>query len=223
MGVVKGLLGVRKSTCNEICLLEADFPSLKSSILNKRHRYLDKKIPNLSSDDPLYMAIELVRQANTTSYRIIIRDMQQVNENIIQKEREKIQVSVRNTRTTKRQTYVNLNPKLCSPQIYTKVEIPEYKRVEYTRFRLSSHNLKIETGRWSRISRENRKCICEMNAIQSEDHVALECPLTAELTISHNIVAESLEQLFDKCTSENVDYIYKLKKMFDKLNQADVP
>ena len=46
----------------------------------------------------------------------------------------------------------------------------------FTRSRLSSHRLKIETGRWARIEPEDRLCMC--GQIQTEEHVLLYCVLT---------------------------------------------
>ena len=42
---------------------------------------------------------------------------------------------------------------------------------------LSSHSLKVETGRWSRIPKDDRLCGCG-EAIQDEEHVLLRCPKT---------------------------------------------
>lgn len=50
-------------------------------------------------------------------------------------------------------------------------------RISLTKFRLSSHNLAIETGRHDNIPRENRKCRnCSMNVIENEYHLLLVCP-----------------------------------------------
>ena len=128
-------------------------------------------------------------------------------------EREDVRNSIRNSTSTKRKTYINMNPNLISPKIYTNGNVPEYQRIEFSRFRLSSHNLRIETGRWSRIARENRFCSCEMNAVQTEDHVALECPLTADLRRAYNISFTCLVELFENCTSQTIAYIYKVLKL----------
>ena len=50
-------------------------------------------------------------------------------------------------------------------------------------FRLSSHNLKIETGRWTRQPRELRLCLC--GQVQDEMHVIQFCPLTERLRYFH--------------------------------------
>ena len=62
--------------------------------------------------------------------------------------------------------------------VYT-TDVPERDRKAFTQLRLGSHRLKIETGRWSRISRENRLCSC--GQIQTECHVLLSCPVNEYL------------------------------------------
>jgi len=72
---------------------------------------------------------------------------------------------------TKFRTYVHIKPHMTvSPMYVGKVlSIPDRDRVYATRLRLSSHKLAIETGRWSRIPREDRLCPCCV--IQTEEHV----------------------------------------------------
>ena len=50
------------------------------------------------------------------------------------------------------------------------------KRVDITRFRLSSHFLPIEALRYKKIIREERKCtICNLNELGDEQHYLLKC------------------------------------------------
>ena len=50
-------------------------------------------------------------------------------------------------------------------------------RISLTKFRLSSHNLEIETGRYDNIPREERFCKnCSMKAVETEYHFLLVCP-----------------------------------------------
>ena len=63
--------------------------------------------------------------------------------------------------------------------------IPDYKRQALTRIRLMSHNLKIELGRWSRIPRELRICVCTENQVQDEEHVLLHCPLSTHIRVKY--------------------------------------
>ncbi len=53
-------------------------------------------------------------------------------------------------------------------------------KIALTKFRISSHNLHIETGRYERPKLEphQRLCIyCDMQTVENEFHFLLECPL----------------------------------------------
>ena len=175
MSIIKSLLWVRKSTCNDTCLLEANFPSLKSYVTQRKKSFFQKKWPLIEEGDPLYRAMELVKQKNTKSYRMIEK-LLNVTSNIITGERENLKEKILNSNTTKRISYCKLNPLLKCPNIYNSVTIKEYQRITFSRFRLSSHNLKIETDRWNRIPREQRVCPCHSDKIQSEKHATIEWP-----------------------------------------------
>lgn len=55
-------------------------------------------------------------------------------------------------------------------------------RIAYSRLRLSSHDLAIETGRYTNIERKYRKCLqCNMGAVESEYHFILVCPKYRDL------------------------------------------
>ena len=55
-------------------------------------------------------------------------------------------------------------------------------RKALARFRCSSHNLEIETGRHRNIARSDRICTkCNLNQVESEFHFLLVCPLYREL------------------------------------------
>lgn len=57
-------------------------------------------------------------------------------------------------------------------------------RVTLSRFRTSSHNLNIETGRYENLPREQRICkSCNMKKVETEYHFLLVCPRYRELRI----------------------------------------
>ena len=58
----------------------------------------------------------------------------------------------------------------------------EKYKIVLTRFRLSSHELHIERGRYENVPRDERICkCCNMSQIESEYHFLLVCPLYTEL------------------------------------------
>ena len=99
----------------------------------------------------------------------------------------------RNTTSSKRSTYLGMNPSLSQHDIYKNENVSEYLRISFTRFRVSSHDLNIEKGRWSKIPRENRKCICDQDEIQTEMHVLLQCPITYHIREKYNISQNSIK------------------------------
>ena len=86
----------------------------------------------------------------------------------------------RNRDQTKFRVYSELNPELSVHPLYSSPEyIPDFVRQSFSRLRLQSHSLKVETGRWSRIPREQRLCDrCDAGAVQDEAHVLIACTYT---------------------------------------------
>lgn len=62
-------------------------------------------------------------------------------------------------------------------QFYLRKPIPNKYQKCISRFRLSSHQLSIETGRFYNIERHNRKCFLCSNSIEDEFQFILICPI----------------------------------------------
>ena len=64
----------------------------------------------------------------------------------------------------------------------------EKYRKELSRFRLSSHSLYIETGRYENVNRQDRLCkVCTQNVLESEYHFLLCCSAYSELRVKYSI------------------------------------
>ena len=179
---VKCLLGVRKTTANDLCLAEIGLPSLQSLVRHKQQTFIKNMINKTASihDDPFRFALDLTHAGNVTLSRYI-NNILTVNNHIAEANdnlHERIRTSIR----TKFVTYYDINPTMVVPNVYAvnnRSIVPEHYRIAFTRLRLSSHNLKIETGRWSRIPRERRLCQC--GSVQDERHVLELCARTEHL------------------------------------------
>ena len=170
----------------------------------------------LQCDDPLWKAIELCRSADTKSYRYI-QTIFEDRSDIYVEDKSRRAEELKASASTKRATLIKLNPSLQQHKVYKNDALPEFKRIEFTRFRLSSHNLKVETGRWSRTEQENRTCSCTAGGVQDETHVLFKCDLTANIRERHNIQGDSLEDLFDGTEDQSLcDIFYELSKIFTK-------
>ena len=91
------------------------------------------------------------------------------------------QKSILEKKGSKFAMYVKLNPTLATHRLYTdRHTIPDKLRIVFTRFRTSSHRLRVELGRWSRVPAELRTCPCGSGDVQNEEHV-FACQRTAEV------------------------------------------
>ena len=58
----------------------------------------------------------------------------------------------------------------------------------FSQFRIYSHYLEIELGRYNIIGRNERKCkLCNSNMIESEYHFSICCPIYNDLCRTYNI------------------------------------
>jgi hypothetical protein len=65
---------------------------------------------------------------------------------------------------------------------YLLIHLEGKYRISLTKFRISAHNLRIETGRYENTPLENRLCtFCNMRQIENEYHFLLVCPNYREL------------------------------------------
>ena len=212
--MIKCLLGVRPNTSIKLCLLESGKQPAKY-IINKRLKsFLLKKMLNRDMDEPFQMVYEMCKNANSKGFKFL---QKVINSNDTVDSLEKIAISIRNNiNATKFQTYcTELNPELNVHNVYGKlVYVPDYIRIPFTRLRVMSHNLKVETGRWRRQPREDRVCQCDREKVQDEKHVLLECNLSAHVRQQYQMLPlQSINSLL-KC--DNIIDLCKFVK--DTLN-----
>ena len=150
---------------------------------------------------------------------IYIEQLQRLEDDPVSIERQLLKAQVNDNIESSK-----LNPDLESPNLYRNhnLYIPEHYRTAYTRMRLSSHNLKIETGRWSRIPRERRLCQC--GSVQDEVHVILHCPLLQNIrdrfpTINFSSI---IEVMTHENESELCKCVFTLTKYVLQINSQEL-
>ena len=198
MSSLKQLLGVRISTCNDIALLEAGVPSPRAYIVGRQQRFLQKLMArtDFSSSYIGTIMVEAQRVKSPMGKRItaLLENSPTLTPSV--------EAAVRQSESTRRSIYRAVNPKLERVKLYSDSSCPEYARIAATRIRLGSHRLRVETGRWSRLPRDQCTCSCPQNAVQDEPHVLLDCPLTRQLRVNDPELSRlvSIPQLFDSIT-----------------------
>ncbi len=175
---VKALLGVRQTTPNDVCLCEIGYPPLNSWVKQRQRNFWETATEQRHGldDDPLMFCLKLCTTAKTPAGRYIKDLMEQ--EEYYHTGLERIRTRIRDSSGSKLLAYRSMNPRLSVHDIYRQsvFVIPEHQRKAFTRLRVVAHNLKIETGRWSRHPRDQRLCDCL--SIQTEEHVITDCPLS---------------------------------------------
>ena len=215
ISAVKALLGVRQSTPNKICLVEAGMLPLKALVLQKQKIFLDKMLRERSEmeDDPLMFALKLTENRNPKMNKCINDLKNRVNYADV----NTVKHYVANSTTTRFVTYTNINSDMSMHNAYARRYdrynvIPEVYRLAFTRMRTSSHRLRIETGRWAKLEREQRLCKCRQ-AVGDEAHVLTQCTLTQSLRDNFYGPVNFPDILYNASLIEDFKFIYDVLKI----------
>lgn len=218
---IKGLLNVRSSTINILALFEANMPTLQYyvKIIQKRtyKRLLSQNRD--SNDDPFYFCYNLCLSSNIPE-AIYIRDIcsDNIHYSMINGVTD-LKQKITNSFSSKINTYKSLNPSLVIHPVYENkyTGIEEYKRFEFSKFRLSSHKLRVEKDRWRRPipPYELRICPCDLNEVQDESHVLQSCSFTTHIRNEYTGINFNISNFFtDTDPKTQVDIIFKIQKIF---------
>jgi hypothetical protein len=92
----------------------------------------------------------------------------------------------------------DVNPMvLYEEQEYLRAPISMRLRQMIARYRLSSHHLEVEEGRWKGVRRQDRVCrFCDSGSIENEYHVFIACRWYKEIRVAHQILVSHLHDLF---------------------------
>lgn len=215
--LIKCLMGVRKNTSVNLCMIEAGINPLNKLVADRRYKFITLA-DQMDRDIPFHYIYNLCREENTPGYRFL-EQVRSRNRNPDELDHVKQTVREKAPGATKLTTYITyMNPSLTVHPIYSTTQyVPDYKREAFTRLRLMSHSLRIEVGRWSRTPRDQRVCPCDGTHIQTEEHALLHCPLSAQHRNDHpHITYDTLQAMFTDNThlEEVCDYVYAVLKFY---------
>ena len=213
IGAVRALLGVREATPADIVLLETGMPTLKELVRTRSVAFIKKNIRSDIDETPLSKAYKTCQNKSTKGYRYIKTLLDNPNNDTLDELKKKFATKP----GTRSATYRSINPNLEVHKVYTATNyIEESKRITFTRLRVSSHRLRIETGRWSRLEREDRLCVC--GAIQDENHVLFRCTKTDAIRAKYaidNDLYKDIGELMEKCEHMKlVNFVDECMKKF---------
>ena len=177
--MIKATLDVRPSTPNSIVLVESGLLPIKALILSRQWQFFKRFMSSLREGTRNDMMNYLKQQPPSYLEYYLHLDSQYVSKDEIYSS-----FKIQNENEIKRnaaegrykfQIYMDVNPQLL-PSPYMKTSNSAVKFI--SRFRVGSHKLPIEIGRWSRTPRSERLCkLC--NVLGDESHFVYHCPITS--------------------------------------------
>ena len=212
--MLKTALGIRSNVPNDIVLIESGFLPVKALIYSRQLNFFRKfrsSLRNMSSRSKVFRA--LVEQAPNYLQHYIDLDTRYNNSNEIVFEhlckiKDKIRNLSRDDNHYRYRMYMIHNPEL-KPSKF--IHCIKHISSVITKFRLGSHLLPIETGRWCRKPREARLCLtCKV--LGDERHLLYDC---IEVDRSGLNLPDNISDLW-KCDSifELFNRIDRLRKFF---------
>ena len=214
---LKAILGVKKGTCNDLVFHELRRSSIVERIKDREYDFY-KKLSELSAEEAIVkLVIEQCRGSAMTDYYENLSGDNARSE-ITERENKII------TSDLSMPTYYRESGMMNACGIYS-LMLSDYYRTVLTRWRLSNHSLKIETGRYTvpYTPREDRLCtLCR--TIEDEQHVIFHCPRYDDLRRDndlfhgHATVGDLLNPTYDNMRNvanllHNIEHRYKEFKL----------
>ena len=202
--LIKSSLGVRKSTANDLVLVESGLLSLRGMIESRQHKFYETFISNLKPGSARLSVFSSLRNngnkylqhySNMLHTYTSPNDIRTHHKQVI---KDKIKRLASSNEHYKYKLYMSFNPNL------TPADLSKSYSYAFSRLRLSSHSMPIEIGRWTRIKRESRICeVCK--TMGDEKHFIYSCP-----TIDRT-------ELTDLPTLDKLDRYEKLPALLNSL------
>ena len=176
--LIRCVLQVRANTPLYLLYVESGLLPIQALVEARQYKFYNRFLTTLQEEgDRKYVIDQLAR--NPSKYlKHYLELSRKYNDqhDIYHYHFENIKSKIRDYATNNRykfDIYLKMNPTLEKSPF---LDCFHPNAADITRFRLGSHNLPIEKGRWSRINRENRICTT-CNTLGDEKHVIHDCNL----------------------------------------------
>ena len=159
--MIKSALNVRPSTPNDLLIIESGLKPLKAIIYARQLNFYKRFRNSLQADGARRQMLDIMTTNSTQYIRhyINLENKYHDSKEIYQQFENEVKSNIRKKAEDgcyKFQMYLKINPRLERSPYLNETAAAITKDI--VRFRLGSHYLPIETGRWSRTPRNDRKC-----------------------------------------------------------------
>ena len=213
---LKCILKVKASTSTDLIYNELKRPDVISKIKDSQYRFYDK-VKNLNEDEAVVRSIlELCKDTPIARYYESLDECNRET-NVIERE-----TKIKNSDASMMKYYCSIVNVDEISNIYTNL-VDDRFRFVISRWRLSNHKLRIETGRYHvpYIPRENRTCY-ECNILEDEKHAIYDCPAFSYIRRNYVRVLEkytSVKTLLNPDPSDIYEVAQLLSEIDDVLNK----
>ena len=170
--LLKTILQVKPSTPNAMVYTELGRCDLITRIKIRQKKFYEK-CKNLTKEESVIADIlELCKDLE------IIKYYEEIENDLDVQSRDQMKEDIQKATTTLCQKYNELTDLENVDAVYNRF-LREDKRIQITKWRLSSHDLHIETGRYTSPITPRNERICKRcpTSVEDENHVLFQCPL----------------------------------------------
>ena len=178
--MLKKILQVKPSTPSEIVYVELGRCDIMSRIKQRQKRFFERCKELTDEDAILSRIMKLCTHLDFYKYYDLL------GENLDKTSLEGMKSTINNATTTHLTRYRDICGTNRNDCLYGQF-LREDKRIIITKWRLSSHDINIETGRYTTPStpREDRVCSKCSSSVEDEQHVVYLCPLYRSIRLKH--------------------------------------
>ena len=197
--MLKMILQVKPSTPDQLIYVELGRCNVMCRIKQRQKRFFER-CKQLSDEDAI-----LSRIMKLCTHLDFYKYYESLGENLVQENLDDMKNTINNATTTYLARYKDICGTNYNDCIYGQF-LREDKRIIITKWRLSSHNIKIETGRYTTpfTPREERVCSECPLSVEDEHHVVFQCPLYRNVRMKHRDLLLRLKSIPELLNPTNI-------------------
>ena len=210
---LRAILQVKKGTTIDLLYNEIKRPDVMSMIKECQYKFY-QKVKSLKKEEAVVVSIlELCKDTPFVNYyESLLPDNKMHNIH----ERE---VRIHQSESSMTQYYCSIVNVETKANIYTNLVDDRYRRI-ITRWRLSNHKLRIETGRYQVpfVQREDRRCY-RCNTLEDEKHAIYFCPSFTVIRSNFTILLEKYPSV-DLLLNPEPSDIYEVATLLSEIDDV---
>ena len=187
--LLKRILCVKSSVPDDIIYLELDRADILASIKQRQYGFFENLMKLSAEEAVARRIVDAHPDLSFSSY------YNQIEKNVEKDNKVRRLRNLRESSSTQLDRYRKLIDVKYNHVVYD--FLPEHLRIVVTRWRLSNHDLRIETGRYEQPILERRLRTCEscVSVVEDEEHVIFYCPTYNNIRMKYRDLLQKYPQI----------------------------